>query len=101
MTEIKREELGLCAELLDLKHTQHGKPLIYAVDRLRYFDPLWYAADREALVKAAKLIVNYADQCVGSRRGKVLLSWREDKDGTYEQCIVKAAAAVMRGRKQA
>jgi len=97
MTEITREELELCAELLNLGLTfdADGNAWVTATPTTggRFFNPLNSATYREALAKAAKLIVNYRDDNVKTPDGEYLFRW--PIHGTYEACVIKASAAVM------
>jgi len=104
MTGITRKNLELCAELLGCE---------YEYDHWRFrdtretFDPIEFAVDREALAKAAKLEINWSDQYVclpefkNAEGDYTYKGWSWPQDGTYETCLIKAAAAVMRARKQA
>lgn len=95
---VTREELEACARLLGYDAT------IYAGRHDNYVRILVAEndADLMALARAARLIVNYEDECVGtrSRRSDVLFFWFYQKDGTETRCILMACASVVLEREK-
>ncbi len=106
-TEITRKELELCAELLgyELDEVKPGGGATifkwaHGVKHYTHFNPERDAKEREALARASGLRIDFGSHTVTWDEDKGIVWFDWDEDGTYEQCIVKAAAAVMRARKQ-